>query len=275
MIRKILLISVSLGLFLASGVWFASCTYFQSGSYEGPKSEHFDGSAFFNENPRPMKSFFKYYRMRLKEEYAKWPEWVTSEYQEVELPRTQPRELHITFINHATTLIQLDGINILTDPIWSKRCSPFTFVGPKRVRNPGIRIEDLPKIDYILISHDHYDHMDIATLKKLSKRDAPKIYTGLGNASFLTTKDIANVYELDWWQEEALSDHFKIIFAQVQHFSGRGPWKRNQTLWGGYILQGMKHQIYFAGDTGYADHFKEAYKRYGQNGRSINSHRRL
>ena len=166
-----------------------------------------------------------------------------------------------TWIGHASVLIQLDGKNILTDPIWSERCSPISFLGPKRYTNPGIKLEDLPPINIIIISHNHYDHMDLPTLKELDKRFKPTIYVGLGNKEFLQGEGLSNVVELDWWDIRMEKD-LKITFTPTQHFSGRGLFDRAETLWGSYVIEGKSESVYFAGDTGYFAGFKEIAKRF-------------
>ena len=170
--------------------------------------------------------------------------------------RENKNRMSVTWIGHATVLIQIDGKNILTDPIWSERCSPISFIGPKRFTNPGIKLEDLPPIDIIIISHNHYDHMDLPTLKALDKRDKPAIFAGLKNKDFLKEEGLTNVIELDWWDIRIEKD-IKITFTPTQHFSGRGIFDREETLWGSYLIEGKENTIYFAGDTGYFAGFKE------------------
>lgn len=161
-----------------------------------------------------------------------------------------------TWIGHATTLIQIEGKNILTDPIWSERCSPVPFVGPKRYTQPGLLLKELPKIDFVLISHNHYDHMDLPTLKKLDKMFHPLFIVGLKNKQFLVRQGLENVIELDWW-DDITRDSLRIIFTPTQHFSARTPFDRNKTLWGSFVVQGTHDSFYFAGDTGYFKGFSQ------------------
>jgi N-acyl-phosphatidylethanolamine-hydrolysing phospholipase D len=165
-------------------------------------------------------------------------------------------QFSVTWIGHATTLIQMNGINILTDPIWSERCSPVSFAGPKRYTPPGITLENLPKIDIVIISHNHYDHMDLPTLKTLEKLFSPTFFVGLGNKDFLSNEGLNKVFELDWWDEKQVNNA-KIIFTPTQHFSARGIFDRDKTLWGSYIVNVGNKTIYFAGDTAYFTGFKE------------------
>src|SRR5579859_6836511 len=149
--------------------------------YRGPVTDHFDGERFHNVHPgwQSERSFLKW---MLTRDRGKWRAWTDAPFGEPPPQRVAGGELRITFVNHATTLIQLDGINILTDPIWSERTSPVGFLGPKRHRPPGIRFEDLPPIDLVLVSHNHYDHLDVPTLRRLTS--AP-IITALGNGALM------------------------------------------------------------------------------------------
>lgn len=166
------------------------------------------------------------------------------------------KKLSATWIGHATILIQLDGKNILTDPIWSERCSPVSFAGPKRYTPVGVQMKDLPKIDLVLISHNHYDHMDIPTLKELEKRFSPYFFVGLKNKDLLKSEGLEKVIELDWWDSHSIFD-LEIHFTPTQHFSARGLWDRNKTLWGSFVVHSKTHSFYFAGDTGYFSGFSE------------------
>lgn len=190
-----------------------------------------------------------------------WPEWI----QDPSYPPPPLRVtdgVRITHINHATLLLQVDGLNILTDPIWSERASPLSWIGPKRVRAPGLALPELPPIDAILISHNHYDHLDIPTLKELHARFAPVVIAGLGNRPSLESAGVHPVVELDWWQAYDLGG-LAIRFVPAQHGSARGAFDRNRTLWGGFVLESTgAGNIYFAGDTGlgpFASHIKQRY----------------
>jgi L-ascorbate metabolism protein UlaG (beta-lactamase superfamily) len=176
------------------------------------------------------------------------------------LERVIGAESRVTVINHATVLIQSAGYNILTDPIFSKRCSPFSFIGPKRVRAPAIAFEDLPKIDVVLISHDHYDHLDLPTLKRLIARDNPQILVGLRVGQYIKS---LRFRELDWWESAAPAPDLKVTFVPVQHFSGRGLFDRFKTLWGGFVIEVGKKKIYFGGDSGYANHYVQTFEKFG------------
>lgn len=225
------------------------------------RSKYFSAGKFFNLEKTESKSLWRFLKMRIKTEYAKWPHYVQSEFASEPISNVHEDDLHIRVINHATVLIQGSGYNIITDPIYSKRCSPLSFIGPKRVREPSVKFEDLPKIDIIAVSHDHYDHLDLPTIEKLIKRDNPKIFVGLGVASRLSSRE--NVYELDWHDNIHISDDLNIHFLPVQHFSGRTPFDTNTTLWGGFAFELGSKKIYFGGDSGYGNHYRDTFKKFG------------
>ncbi len=199
-------------------------------------------------------------KMRFGSEWAKWPDWVDSPAALKPIERVTGAESWVTVINHATVLIQSAGYNILTDPIFSERCSPVSFIGPKRVRAPAIAFEELPKIDVIVISHDHYDHLDLPTLKRLIARDNPQIFVGLRVGQYI---DSSLVHELDWWESVQVAPDLKVTFVPTQHFSGRGLFDRFSTLWGGFVLETAAKKIYFGGDSGYAGHYKQTFEKFG------------
>ena len=169
----------------------------------------------------------------------------------------------VYFVNHSTFLIQLGNFNILTDPVWSNRVSPFKWLGPQRMRPPGIKFGELPDIHLVLISHNHYDHLDVSTLIKIHKKFNPLIITPLGVSKLLLQKGIDNCIEMDWWQNQKINDQSEIVCVPALHFSGRGMFDRDKTLWAGFIIKSTFGNIYFAGDTGYGDIFKQIGKEYG------------
>ncbi len=225
------------------------------------KSPNFKNGQFHNFENIESKSLWKFLKTRATTEWASWPEHREFPKQPKPPQRVEGSEVRVTYINHATLLIQAGGFNILTDPQYSKRCSPVSFAGPKRVHAPGVLFEDLPPIDIVLISHDHYDHLDLPSIEKLQTRDQPKFLVGLGVKSRF--KDKAYVTELDWWQNVEISKDLRIHFVEVQHFSGRYPWDRNSTLWGGFVIELIGRKIYFGGDSGYGGHYLRTYEKFG------------
>jgi len=168
----------------------------------------------------------------------------------------------VTWVGHSTLLVQLEGVNILTDPHWSARASPVSFAGPRRVSAPGLRFEDLPPIHVVVISHDHYDHLDEATVKRLAAEHRPRFIVPLGLKQWFADAGIADVEELDWWgRREERGLRFTCVPAQ--HFSGRTLWDRNRRLWSGWVIAGPTKRLYFAGDTAYFAGLKEIGDRLG------------
>ena len=220
--------------------------------YRGPASAHFDGERFFNPGvagyrPDPKRFFHRW----AGSERAQWPDRVPVR------PGVPPRRVAgsamlVTWVGHATVLVQTGGLNILTDPIWSERASPFSFIGPKRVRAPGVRFEDLPRIDLVLVSHNHYDHMDLPTLKRLWERDRPLIVTSLGNDSILKGEGIGAV-AADWGEAVRLGTRAEILVARNHHWSSRWGTDRNRALWSAFTIGLPGGNIFFAGDTGWGD----------------------
>jgi L-ascorbate metabolism protein UlaG (beta-lactamase superfamily) len=230
--------------------------------YRGPVSDHFDGKKFFTPGgakPHGLKEVLKWMLNRNKKEWKELPA----------APGKRPLDffkdgIRITFVNHTTFLIQVDGVNILTDPVWSKRASPFRWSGPKRMRPPGLRMEDLPRIDYVLLSHNHYDHLDMQTLSVIAGAHHPEIITPLGVKAFLDKEQIAKGKDIDWWDKLELKNGVEVTSVPAQHFSGRGTLDRDATLWCGFVLSTSRGKIYFAGDTGYHETlFKEIGEKMG------------
>ncbi|MCR9203278.1 MAG: MBL fold metallo-hydrolase [Halobacteriovoraceae bacterium] len=193
-------------------------------------------------------------KWRLFSSREKWPEWVETQQGKPSLKRVTGFKVHYLPVNHACVLIQFGGKNILTDPIYSQRTSPVSWAGPKRVRKPGISFEDLPPIDMVVISHNHYDHLDLPTLKKLKEKFDPVFYIGLKNGELLKSEGITKIVEMNWWQTEK-NDLMDITFVPAQHWSARGLFDRFETLWGGFYLKSKNAKVYFAGDTGYGNFF--------------------
>jgi L-ascorbate metabolism protein UlaG (beta-lactamase superfamily) len=221
----------------------------------------FDGVKFDNIEPFDDKSIFDLLSWKIKaiRESTPWPDAIDSK----QFKPSSQRSIKpiITVISHASVLIQIDNLNILTDPHYSLRASPVQFAGPKRVVKPGIGFDDLPSIDIVLISHNHYDHLDLDTLKRLNDRDAPKFVAGLKTKSFLEENGIEAAVDLDWWQN-IIVNNTKITFVPSQHWSARGIFDKREMLWGGFYIEN-NYNIYFAGDTGYGKFFNKIKEKLG------------
>lgn len=223
--------------------------------YSGPPSNHFDGRTFFNPEGVEPAGFVDLLKWQFGGGRAKWPaQWPSPFGQAKPDPRVAGSGLRVTMIGHATLLIQTAGLNILTDPVWSKRASPFSFAGPTRVNPPGVAFDDLPRIDAVLVSHNHYDHLDRATLARLTTRDRPLIITPLGNDSIIgTVIEGANVVAADWDETVALSGGAKVHLVPVHHWSARWARDRRMALWAGFVIESAAGKVFFAGDTGFDD----------------------
>jgi N-acyl-phosphatidylethanolamine-hydrolysing phospholipase D len=168
----------------------------------------------------------------------------------------------ITWVGHATLLVQIGGLNILTDPHWGDRTSPVGFAGPRRLVPPGLRFEDLPRIDAVVISHDHYDHLDADTVERLAREHRPRFFVPLGLKAWLADHGIRDVVELDWWEA---ADYRGITFTctPAQHSSGRGLHDQNLRLWASWVIADAGKRLWFAGDTGYTRALREIGRRLG------------
>ncbi|WAC25736.1 MBL fold metallo-hydrolase [Ancylobacter sp. SL191] len=219
--------------------------------YRGPASDHFDGIRFFNAGGSTDRSLSDVLRWRLSSRFARWPARVDVS---PALPQPRVAGCVVTMVGHATVLIQVAGLNILTDPVWSERASPVGFAGPKRVTPPGIRFDDLPPIDAVLLSHSHYDHLDLRTLSRLHRRDKPRLVTPLGNDT-IVRRAIPDIRAIvgDWGGQVEIADNVTVSLVPANHWSARGTRDRRMSLWSGFMLRTPETLIYFAGDTGYGD----------------------
>ncbi len=227
----------------------------------GSKSDHFDGKHFFNPGHDDKNSFFDLLKWQFTSRPAKWPENVSNkDYPAPILP--EGKKATFTFINHATFLIQTPQVTFLTDPVFSERVSPVKFAGPKRARLPGVSLDKLPAIDVVIISHNHYDHMDLESLKAIDLKFHPLFIVPLGNREFLLKEGLQNVVELDWWKDQQVKNTL-ITFTPSLHWSSRSLWDKYETLWGSFFISIDGFKFYFGGDSGYADHFRDIKMRLG------------
>jgi len=220
--------------------------------YSGPPSDHFDGTLFFNPDGQPPGRFTDLLKWQLSGERSKWPAANPSPFEPAEpAARIHGMGLRLTMVGHSTLLIQTAGLNILTDPVWSPRVSPLSFAGPRRVNPPGIAFSQLPPIDLVLVSHNHYDHLDLATLARLRQAHDPLLVTPLGNDAIIRAAVPEMRIEAGDWGETIRTGAATIHIEPVHHWSARGTRDRLMALWCGFAVETRSGKFYFAGDTGF------------------------
>jgi L-ascorbate metabolism protein UlaG (beta-lactamase superfamily) len=237
-------------------------------TYSRPISDHFDGRQFFDPDGAPPKSLRQVLRWQLSRDRRRqaWPEWVPSPHADTPPARVERDRARLSFVGHASWLIQTSGLNILIDPIWSERASPVRWAGPKRRNNPGIAFDALPPIDAVLVSHGHYDHLDVATLSRLAARFSPRVITPLGNDIAMRKADHAiQVEAFDWQERIELSSRVAVTLVPTRHWTARGLFDRNRALWASFVLETPAGKIYIVCDSGYGDgkHFRQVAQTHG------------
>jgi L-ascorbate metabolism protein UlaG (beta-lactamase superfamily) len=238
--------------------------------YNGPVSDHFDGERFFDPfgaPPRSRRDLLRWFiGRRLRGTKAKWPAWAPLPFADRPPARVDGEACRLSYVGHASWLIQTAGLNILLDPVWSKRASPFRFIGPKRVNDPGIAFADLPPIDVVLVSHAHYDHLDIATLSRLCAAHRPLVITPLGNHAIMRNHDLAIPAEAyDWDDRVEVAEDVAVTLVPTRHWSARSLSDRNMSLWASFVIEAPGGRIYCVADSGYGDgrYFRLARDHYG------------
>lgn len=172
--------------------------------------------------------------------------------------------LRATWLGHSTVLIEIDGLRVLTDPVWGRRASPSSLAGPKRFQPVPVALRAMPPIDLVIVSHDHYDHLDYPTIRELAKRNVPFV-TSLGVGAHLEAWGVnpALIAELDWWDSHSTAGGLSVTAAPAQHFSGRGLKDRNTTLWSSFAIRSERHTVFFSGDTGLTTEYELIRERLG------------
>ena len=214
-------------------------------------SDHFDGLRFFNPGqPSTDRSLADVLRWQMRGRRAAWPAEVAVV---AARPRAREAGLVVTMVGHASVLVQAGGVNVLVDPVWSERASPVRFAGPRRVTAPGVAFGDLPPIDAVLITHNHYDHLDVATLARLAAAHRPLVVAALGNEGVIAAAmPGCRVVTADWGGRVDAAG-MPVVLHPANHWSARGVRDRRTALWCGFVLLPAGGPVYLAGDTGYGD----------------------
>ena len=253
--------TASLGGGVAAGKVHAAGPY-----YEGPVSDHFDGKVFFNPGGAEPNGFREAMRWKLNGERATWPAaWPEPATAAVPEARVDSDDLRVTMVGHATILIQTAGLNILTDPVYSDRASPFSFAGPKRINRPGIAFQSLPPIDLVLLTHNHYDHMDIDTLARLKASHDPLVVTPLGNDVIVRQRVPTMRLHVQDWGDVLQVGPLVVHCEPTHHWSARGVFDRRKALWSSFVVEGPAGRIYHIGDTGFHSgiNYRDARRKHG------------
>jgi N-acyl-phosphatidylethanolamine-hydrolysing phospholipase D len=252
---------------MAAGWLLAGCAAHVNPYYDASKPHHaLDGfrNNYIQQVDKPFSDLVRW-RIAAAREGLPHPPQSPTPIVAANLERLKSRAASVTWIGHATTLVQCGGLNVLTDPVFSERASPVNFIGPKRAQAPGIALGDLPPIDVVVISHNHYDHLDLASVRAISERSAGRtlFLVPLGLKRFLEREGVRNVTEMDWWEHKVLNG-VEFHLVPVQHWSARGLNDRNQTLWGGWAVFAPDIRWYFSGDAGYSRDFADTRSRLAQ-----------
>lgn len=237
--------------------------WLSSPDHRGPITDHFDGQRFHNLVPvrhhlRPegIWCVLQVLLTNWRDEEFPSPGGVPRE-------RLDDGDLAVTPVGHSTVLLQVGGLNILTDPVYDEYCGPLPMNFLRRRRRPGLALEELPPIDVVLVSHNHYDHLSPRTLRWLHRHHRPRFFVALGDRALLESHGIDQVEELDWWEHASLEGGARLTFVPAQHMSGRGLLDKDTSLWGGFVIESRAGAVYFAGDTAYCDVFRDIRERFG------------
>lgn len=237
---------------LAGGAAIAGITWWgRNRYYDGPVSDHFDGERFFNPDGAPPRGGLDLLRWQLGERRVPWPEHYPTPPPDVPPQRVHDRGLRVACVGHASFLIQTGGVNLLVDPVWAERASPVGFAGPRRVNAPGIAFEALPSIDAVLVTHNHYDHLDVATLARLGAMHRPRVVTPLGNDVVIRSGAPGlQVDARDWFQHVEVGPSVRVHLVPTQHWSARSMLDRCHALWASFVIESPAGKVYAVGDSG-------------------------
>jgi L-ascorbate metabolism protein UlaG (beta-lactamase superfamily) len=217
-----------------------------------PRSDHFNGKTFFNPGEASDRGLRDVIKWKMTSKAVPWPRHIAVH------PRPLPpapvgEGVCATWVGHSTFLLRTSACTVLTDPMFSGVAGPLSWLGARRAAPPALDIEAVPRVDLILLSHDHYDHCDLPSLRRLARRDNPVAIAPLGHRALLEGAGVCNVVELDWWQSDASVPGVVVTLVPARHWTRRGPFGTNKRLWGGFMVRMGGRLVYFAGDTGYEE----------------------
>jgi L-ascorbate metabolism protein UlaG (beta-lactamase superfamily) len=215
-----------------------------------PLSDHFNGKTFFNPGEASGRGFLDLIKWKMTSKAAVWPKHIAVPPRSL-APAPEKEGVCATWIGHATFLLRTASCTMLTDPMFSEVAGPLSWLGARRAAPPALDLEAVPKVDVVLLSHDHYDHCDLPSLKHLAERDDPVVVAPLGHRSLLQGAGLRKIVELDWWQAEACRADVAVTLVPARHWTRRRPFGTNKRLWGGFMVRMGGRLVYFAGDSGY------------------------
>ena len=217
-----------------------------------PPSDHFNGKSFFNPGQASERGMLDVLKWKMTSRAAPWPARIAVARRPLP-PRPVSDGIAATWVGQSTFVLQSSAATVLTDPVFSERASPVSWLGPRRVVPPGVDFDAVPRVDLVLLSHDHYDHCDLPTLGRLARRDDPLVVAPLGHRPLLAGAGVRRIVELDWWGSHALGSGAEVTLVPALHWCRRRPFETNARLWGGFMLRAGGRLVYFAGDSGYRD----------------------
>lgn len=215
-------------------------------------TDHFNGKTYFNPGGEAVRGLLDVLKWKLTSRAAPWPKHVEVDRRPLP-PAPAGDGIVATWVGHSTFILRTGSLTVLTDPVFSDVAGPLSWLGPRRAVPPGVDFDAVPKVDLVLLSHDHYDHCDLPSLRRLARRDDPMVVAPLGHRSLLAGAGLSRIVELDWWESRACLPGAEVTLVPARHWSRRQPLGTNSRLWGGFMLRAGGRLVYFVGDSGYQE----------------------